>query len=78
MPTQEELNTAIRLLDCLVEAFKISRPPIDIKRVKRKIDPNKHVITEQQFNELLRKYNVSISDSPWLFVNKFPKIECRP
>lgn len=63
-----------RVVACLKECFLNSTPAVDIERLDHQIDPNDHVITKAKFEELLEKHHCSISDSPYLFVNKFPKI----
>jgi len=71
-----EESLAERLVMACKECFRQAEPPIDIDTTEQeKIDPDDHIIANSKFVEILKRYNVRISDSVCFFVNKFPKLD---
>ena len=68
-------DLAKRIIDAITEMWKHTTPKIDLSKVEQKINPNNYTIPLSKFDAICKKYNVKITDSLYMFVNKTPKID---
>lgn len=69
-----ELAVYNRTIEALKEVWQNTTPHINLKEQKENIDPNEYTITFSQFNAILKKHDVTVTDNLPLFLNKGPKL----
>ena len=56
------------------EVFLKCEPSLNLETLDHMVDPNDYTIKESVLDELLKKYDIRLSDVCYLMLNKGPKI----